>query len=89
MSSLLVILVWVIFWTWSETECKTPAEYGLQHNSTIPPSPSPHSHTLSEYNVHLVWERVGEVREKGDGQQYSSVVLSSMGAIVHKLGQKY
>jgi hypothetical protein len=22
------------FWIWSETECKTPAEYGLQHNST-------------------------------------------------------
>jgi hypothetical protein len=24
------------FSIWSETECKTPAEYGLQHNSTPP-----------------------------------------------------
>ncbi len=23
----------------SETECKTPAEYGLKHNSTLPPPP--------------------------------------------------
>ncbi len=35
MSSLLVILFGVVeqfsrFWIWSETECKTPAEYGLQ-----------------------------------------------------------
>ncbi len=24
------------FWIWSETECKTPADYGLQYNSTPP-----------------------------------------------------
>ncbi len=28
------------FWIWSETECKTPAEYGLQYNSTPPPLPT-------------------------------------------------
>ncbi len=70
------------FWIWSETECKTPAEYGLQHNSTHPP---PHSNTLSVYTVHLVWEGGGEVREKVEGQQYTRIVPSSTGATVHKL----
>jgi hypothetical protein len=34
----------------------------------------PHSHTLSVYAVHLVWEggREEEVREKVEGQQYTS-----------------
>jgi hypothetical protein len=76
---------------WSGTECKTPAEYGIQHNST-PPRPTPsHSHILSVYNVHLVWERGRgrEIREKIEGQQYMSIVPSFMGATVHKLGQKY
>jgi hypothetical protein len=31
----------------------------------------------------------GEVREKVEGQQYTSIVTSSMGATVHKLGRKY
>ncbi len=31
----------------------------------------------------------GEVGEKVDGQQYTSIVPSSMGETVHKLGQKY
>ncbi len=31
----------------------------------------------------------GEVREKEEGQQYTSIVPSSMGATVHKLGRKY
>jgi hypothetical protein len=56
--------------------CKTSAEYCLQHNSTPPPP----RHTLSVYTVHLVWERGGEIREKVEGQQYTSIVLSSMGA---------
>jgi hypothetical protein len=43
------------FRIWSETECKTLAEYGLQHNTT-PPTPPPPSHTLSVYTVHLVLE---------------------------------
>jgi hypothetical protein len=46
------------FWIWSETECKTPAEYVLQYNST--PSHPPHSHTLSVCTVHLVWEGGGK-----------------------------
>ncbi len=46
------------FWIWSETESKTPAEYGPKYIST-PPPPPPHSHTLSVYTVHLVWERGG------------------------------
>jgi hypothetical protein len=65
-------------------KCKIPAEYGLQHNST-----PPLRHTLSVYNVHLVWEGGGEVREKAEGQQYASIVPSSMGATVHKLDRKY
>jgi hypothetical protein len=30
----------------------------------------------------------GEVREKVEGQQYTSIVPSSMGATIHKLGEK-
>ncbi len=30
-----------------------------------------------------------EVREKIEGQQYTSIVPLSMGATVHKLGRKY
>ncbi len=46
MSSSLVILFGVVkqfgrLRIWSETECKTPAEYGLQHNS--PPPPQTHT----------------------------------------------
>jgi hypothetical protein len=36
-------------------------------------SPPPPRHTLSVYTVHLVWEG-GEVREKIEGQQYTSIV---------------
>ncbi len=73
------------FWIWSETECKIPAKFGLQHN----PLPLPPEHTLSVYTVHLVWEGGRDVREKIEGQQYTSIVSSSMGAIVRKLGRKY
>ena len=55
-------------------------------HSTIQHPPTP---TLSVYTGHLVWEVVEEVREKVEGQQYTSIVPSSMGATVHKLGQKY
>jgi hypothetical protein len=59
---------------WSTTQLKTP-------------HPHPHSHTLSVYTVCLLWEEGrGEVREKVEGQQYTSIVPSSMGAAVHKLG---
>ena len=47
------------------------------------PHPHPHSDTLFVYTVHLVWEGGGEVREKkGEGQQFTSIVPSSMGATV-------
>jgi hypothetical protein len=60
---------------WSETECKTPAEYGLHHNSTPP------------FSLGRGGE---EVREKVEGQQYTNIVPSSMGAATfHKLGRKY
>jgi hypothetical protein len=65
-------------------------------NSTIQHPPPPQSHTLSVYTVHLVWEggkggrgEGGGVREKEEGQQYTSIVPLSMGATVHKLGRKY
>ncbi len=53
--------------------------------------PPPPRHTLSVFTVHLVWEgeRRGEVREKKEGQQYTSIVPSSIGATVHKLGRKF
>jgi hypothetical protein len=58
----------------------------MVYSTTPPPSPS-HSHTLSVYTVHLVWEEGGgEVREKVEGQQYTSIVPLSMGATFHKLG---
>jgi hypothetical protein len=70
------------FWIWSERECKTPAEYGLQLNS-IPPHPYPLPyHTLSVYNVHLVWERVGGGQREGRGatvHMYSSYLLRPWG----------
>ncbi len=60
--------------------------------STIQHPPPPKSHTLSVYTVHLVLEGGkggGEVREKEEGQQYTSIIPSSIGATVHKLGWKY
>ncbi len=47
---------------------KTPAEYGLQHNSTPP-------HTLSVYAVHLGREGA-EVRAKVEAQKYRSKFTS-------------
>ncbi len=61
------------FWTWSETECKTPAEYGLQHNSTHPPPP-PQPYTVCIYcTVSLGRGRGGEGGQRED-----------RGATVHK-----
>jgi hypothetical protein len=45
----------------------------MVYNTTQHPHP-PHSHTLSVYSVHLMWERgegEGEVREKLEGQQFT------------------
>jgi hypothetical protein len=53
--------------------------------------PTPHSHTLSVLCILYVYfgRGGGEVREKVEGQQYTSMIPSSMGATVHKLGRKY
>jgi hypothetical protein len=94
MLSLLVIFVWggeAIFlqvrnlvknrvWNscriWSTTQLNTPT----------PPQP----HTVSIFcTLALGRGDGGEVREKVEGKQYTSLVPSSMGATVHKLGRKY
>jgi hypothetical protein len=51
-------------------------------------SPPPQTHTVC-INSTFSLGRGEEVREKMEGQQYTSVVLTSMGATVHKLGRKY
>jgi hypothetical protein len=101
MSSLLVILFGMVkqfcrFWIWSETECETSAEYGLQHNSTPPTPTATHCLYIPErqyilYTVFSLGRGEGgkEVRENVEGQQYTSIVPSSMKAPVHKLGRKY
>jgi hypothetical protein len=51
--------------------------------------PPPQTHTVC-INSTFSLGRGGEVvREKIEGQQYTSIVPSSMGATVHKLGGKY
>ncbi len=82
MSSSLVILFGVVMQFGSSESGQKQSVKFLQYMvySTIQPSPpSP---------VHLVWEGGREVREKIEGQQYTSIVPSSMGATVHKLGRK-
>jgi hypothetical protein len=53
--------------------------------------PTPHSHTVSVYAVH--WEggegEGGQREGTVEGQEYTSIVPSTMGATVHKLGRKY
>jgi hypothetical protein len=69
------------------TECKIPAEYGLHSTIHSLPSP-PQTHTVC-INSTFSLGRGEEVREKIEGQLYTSIVPSSMGATVHKLGRKY
>jgi hypothetical protein len=53
----------------------------MVYNTTQhPTTPPPHPFTLG---------RGGEVREKVEGQQYTSIVPSSMGPTVYKLDRKY
>jgi hypothetical protein len=93
MSSLLVIcLRWwsnfVGYESGQKQSVKLPQN--MVYNTIQHPPPPNHSHTLSVYYVHLVWEEEGEeVREKVEGQQYTSIVPSSMGAAIHKLGRKH
>jgi hypothetical protein len=59
----------------------------MVYNTTQHPTAT---HGLYKHTVHLLWKWRGrEVREKVEGQQYTSRVPSSIGATVHKLGQKY
>jgi hypothetical protein len=96
MSSLLVIcLGWCSNCVGSESGQKQSVKL-LQNivYSTIQHSPPSPRHTHFLYilysTVHLVWEGGGggpggeeEVREMEEGQQYTSIVPSSMGATVH------
>jgi hypothetical protein len=51
--------------------------YNTIQNPPTPPQP----HTVcTVYAVRFVWEGGGEVREKVEGQQYTIIVPSSMGA---------
>ncbi len=130
------------FWIWSETECKTPAEYGPQYTSTTPPPTVTHSVGIlrpamgarnqvgiglsyrpaslcslatqfqtqflesipcpiaglkfSTLSVICIYRTLGRGEGGGgqregtvEGQRYTSIVPSSMGATVHKLGLKY
>ncbi len=78
MSSSLVILFGVVaqfgrFWIWSETECKIPADYGLQHNSSPPP---PQTHTVCLYCTFSLG-RGGGGQKEGRGatvHEYSSFI---------------
>ncbi len=84
LSSLLVSLFGMVkqfcrFWIWSETECKTPAEYGTQHNSTPPPPPP--NPTFFFLFFYFFFGRGGG--GGGGGQR------EDRGATVHKLGRKY
>jgi hypothetical protein len=55
--------------------------------STIQHPPQPP--TVCIYCTFSLGRGGGEVREKVEGQQYTSIVPSSMGATDHKLGPKY
>ncbi len=77
------------FWISSETECKTPAEYSLQHNSKLPNPPQPpQPHTVCIYRTFSFFFGGGG-GQREEGPQYTSIVPSSIGATVHKLGRKY
>jgi hypothetical protein len=64
--------------------------YSTIHPPLLRHTLSVHAVQCTVYSVHLVWERGGgeEVREKIEGQQYTSIVHLSMGATLHKLGWK-
>ncbi len=55
----------------------------------IPPSPPPQAHTVCINCTFSLGRGGEEVREKIEGLQYTSIVPSSMGTTVHKLGRKY
>jgi hypothetical protein len=62
----------------------------MVYNTTQHPPPSQTLSILTvQVHIYLGKGGGGEVREKVEGQQYTSIVPSSMGATVHKLGRKY
>jgi hypothetical protein len=63
------------------------------YNTIHPPPPQP---PIATHHLYLQYSTFslrrgggGKVREKVEGQQYTSIILASMGATDHKLGQKY
>ena len=87
MSSLLVIFVWgwCINFVGFESGQKQSVKLlqNMVYNTTQQPPP-PHSHTRFVYTVHLPMEGGGEGQREGtlEGQQYTSIIPSSMGATV-------
>ncbi len=76
-------------------EFRQPALQNKVHkyNSTPPSPPPPQPRTVCVYCTFSLGRGRGEeVKEKVEWQQYTSIVTivpSSMGATVHKLGRKY
>ncbi len=72
------------FWIWSVTESKTPAEYGLQHDSTQPTPSQPHT-------VCIVFKKYFDNREVGSSNQRKGERGNREQGRVQstKLGRKY
>jgi hypothetical protein len=61
----------------------------MVYTAQFTPSPQTHTHCLYKLYSIFCLGRAEEVREEIEGQQYTSIVPSFMGATVHKLGRKY
>jgi hypothetical protein len=89
MSSLLVIF---LFGVLKQFCCESGQKQSVKllQNMVYNIIQHPQNHALSVMYCTFSLGREGEeVREKVEGQQYTSIVPSSMGATVHKLGRKY
>ncbi len=69
------------FWIWSDTDCKTPKEYGLQHDSTPTTPPPPPPHSMCFYILYFDNREGGgeETREKGRGATGESTQITKLG----------
>jgi hypothetical protein len=88
MSSLLVILFGVVkHFVGSESGQKQSVKFQQNMVYNTFQHPPPHNHTLSVYCTFCLGRGEGgrEVREKVEGQQYTSIVPWSMGATVRKI----
>ncbi len=89
--SLLVIFVWggvAILLVLNLVRNRVWNSQNMVYNTTQhPPTHPPQLHPVSIFCTFSMGG--GEVREKVEGQQYTSIVPSSMGATVHKLCRKY